>query len=240
PSLDRTVARTAGHCASAGALLDDWSRQLLESVLDRQDQSLLLDKWLVYTDSQRRRLLRMWLRHRGLKPPSLALLQAIEQQVIFARADADPYVSMQDFQIRRYRQKLFCLPARYWRTGAGDREWDGQADSMTLGNGWKLTRTISSCGLDQSLWHSHTVRIAYRQGGEKLKLPGRSGHHCLKKLYQEAGAPPWERNVRPLVYLNDRLAAVAGLWVAEWAWRQIPDGCYEISWRTDDARLHQR
>ncbi|MBS4050155.1 MAG: tRNA lysidine(34) synthetase TilS, partial [Methylomonas sp.] len=68
-------------------------------------------------------------------------------------------------------------------------------------------------------------------GGEKLKLPNRAGRHDLKKLFQEAGIPPWERSSRPLIYLNGRLAGVAGLWVDEWAWTQIDAGCYRIAWQ---------
>ena len=74
------------------------------------------------------------------------------------------------------------------------------------------------------------VTVAPRQGGERLQLPGRAGHHCLKKLYQAAAIPPWEREIRPLIYLDDRLAAVAGLWVADWVWCKAEDGCYSLDW----------
>jgi tRNA(Ile)-lysidine synthase len=36
----------------------------------------------------------------------------------------------------------------------------------------------------------------------------------LKKLLQEAGVPPWERDTIPLLYVGEELAAVAGLWIA--------------------------
>jgi len=74
-----------------------------------------------------------------------------------------------------------------------------------------------------------------RRGGEKLKLAGRVGHHCLKKLYQEAGVPPWERDIRPLIYLDGSLAAVAGLWIAEWAWLSAVDACYQLDWRASES-----
>ncbi len=55
--------------------------------------------------------------------------------------------------------------------------------------------------------------LAPRGGGEKVRLPGRAHHHALKKLYQEAGVPPWLRQRLPLIYVRKQLAAVAGLWV---------------------------
>ena len=37
----------------------------------------------------------------------------------------------------------------------------------------------------------------------------------LKKLYQESNIPPWTRNRIPLIYIEDRLAAVPGLWISK-------------------------
>ena len=74
-----------------------------------------------------------------------------------------------------------------------------------------------------------------RSGSEKLKLPYRTGQHSLKKLFQEAGIPPWERETRPLIYLNDRLAGVAGLCVAEWAFSNTPGNCYQVTWQPPES-----
>ena len=53
------------------------------------------------------------------------------------------------------------------------------------------------------------------QGWERCLPAGREQHHSLKKLFQEAAYPPWERHRIPLIYLGDELAMVAGLWVCE-------------------------
>jgi tRNA(Ile)-lysidine synthase len=45
---------------------------------------------------------------------------------------------------------------------------------------------------------------------------GEAHHKSLKKLFQEAGIPTWLRNYVPLIYIDDRLAAVGGLWRCEW------------------------
>jgi tRNA(Ile)-lysidine synthase len=66
----------------------------------------------------------------------------------------------------------------------------------------------------QKLRGAH-CELRLREGGESLLLPGRQGHHELKKLYQEAGVPPWERKRRPLLYVEGELAQVPGLWTAE-------------------------
>jgi len=57
--------------------------------------------------------------------------------------------------------------------------------------------------------------VRFRQGGEVIRPAGRSQHHALKKLFQEAGVPPWERDRIPLLYLEGKLIAVADYWVAD-------------------------
>jgi tRNA(Ile)-lysidine synthase len=211
-------------------MLDEWAVQQLQTVFVAQDQTLLIDKLQQYSPNQRNCLLRYWFKLLGLKPPSQAVLETIAQQVIFAKCTADPQVFVQGNYIRKYRLKLFCIPGIYLQIESEPREWYKQDEVMQLSNGSNLTRITSANGIAQKLWNTHTVTIHHRRGGEKLNLPARKGSHCLKKLYQEANIPTWERSVRPLIYLDDRLAAVAGLWVAEWAWHQGQNSCYSIHW----------
>jgi tRNA(Ile)-lysidine synthase len=37
----------------------------------------------------------------------------------------------------------------------------------------------------------------------------------LKKVFQEQGIPPWERQRIPLIYIEEKLAMIPGLWVCE-------------------------
>ncbi|HHF7367018.1 TPA: tRNA lysidine(34) synthetase TilS [Legionella bozemanae] len=52
------------------------------------------------------------------------------------------------------------------------------------------------------------VFVRFRQGGEEFSLHGQTKR--LKKLFQEWGVPPWLRERIPLIYFNDKLAAVVG------------------------------
>jgi tRNA(Ile)-lysidine synthase len=62
---------------------------------------------------------------------------------------------------------------------------------------------------------NETLKICFRKGGECFHPAGRQHSRSLKKLLQEAGVPPWERNAIPLLYFKDELIAVIGLWVAK-------------------------
>ena len=56
------------------------------------------------------------------------------------------------------------------------------------------------------------LSVRWRRGGEICRLPGRQHHSRLKKLFQDAGVPPWQRERIPLLYCGDELAAVVGYW----------------------------
>ena len=235
PSLDKTIARSAQNCAEAASLLDEWGRQMIAQLVSPVDNSLALDQLENFSAAQGSWLIRQWFALLGLKSPSQALLQAIKQQLIDARVDAHPQIFTQGYYLKKYRQRLFCLAERHLLKQVDSLVWPNENASLSLVNGYVLSRVAASSGINQQLWHSACISIQARSGGEKIKLPGRNGQHDLKKLFQEAGIPPWERETRPLIYLDGRLAAVAGLWVAEWAYACNPDACYRLNWQLPES-----
>jgi len=64
-------------------------------------------------------------------------------------------------------------------------------------------------------WRNKKLTVRFRQGGESFHPAGRQHSQRLKKLFQEAGIPPWERDVTPLIYANDELIAVSGHWLSK-------------------------
>jgi len=84
-------------------------------------------------------------------------------------------------------------------------------------------------------WAASNVTVVRRTGGESIKLIGRQGQRKLKKLFHEAKIFPWVRDAIPLIYFDNKLAAIANLWVDE-AFLVRDDGVgYEIAW--DHSRL---
>ena len=59
------------------------------------------------------------------------------------------------------------------------------------------------------------VSVRYREGGEIFKPSGRQGRCTLKKWLNEKSVSVWKRPVLPIVYYNDRIAAVADMVVDE-------------------------
>ena len=65
----------------------------------------------------------------------------------------------------------------------------------------------------QQALDSKAIEIRPREGGERFKVKANTPSKTLKNLYQEAGIPPWQRQI-PLLFINNELIAVEGLGVS--------------------------
>ncbi|MFI5205844.1 MAG: tRNA lysidine(34) synthetase TilS, partial [Candidatus Paceibacterales bacterium] len=93
--------------------------------------------------------------------------------------------------------------------------WDIR-NPITLPDGRVLTMKMP---IDPKLGFMFEIR--FRQNGERCQPAGRQGSHPLKKLFQEWGVPPWERDAIPLLYLNNKLVCVVGYCVCK-AFAAVP------------------
>ena len=224
PALDKTVARTAGHCADAASLQAEIAETLLATVLNPDDNTLSLDRLQAHPPQKQSLIIRQWFKRQGLKMPSQMQLSRLQNDVIAARSDSNPILNGPTYSLRRYRNKLCCLPMELPETPK-DCLWPKGQNSVQFSPKLSISWQLSSKGILRERFENALVEIRFRSGGERIALAGRAGRHSLKKLYQEAGIPPWERERMPLVYLDGELAAVGGYWVgAEFCGEKL-EGC---------------
>lgn len=235
PAIDKTVARSAKHCADAQLLVEEVADELFGAVFNPADKTLCISRLMEHHSHPQQLILRHWFRHLGLKMPSQAFIGRILSQVIAASEHRDPVLSGQGCTIRRYRDKLYCLAAgqpdatQSARESLQDLVWPAGQTSIKISHERILFCEPSSAGILREQWLNAKVEVRFRKGGEKICLPGRQGHHSLKKLFQEAAVPPWERDVMPLVYLNDTLAAVGDKWISVAFYDEKPQACVSLS-----------
>ncbi|WP_340123251.1 tRNA lysidine(34) synthetase TilS [Methylobacter svalbardensis] len=269
-AIDKTVARSAKHCADALVLVEEVAEELFVEVFNPADTTLCISRLTEHHLHQQQLIIRRWFRSIGLKMPAQAVVGRILSQVVAAAAQRDPVLSGQGYSIRRYRDKLYCLtnlsgtdlhlpegrqagkpdvtnlsgtdlhlpegrqagkPDVTNLSGAGlpqDAFWPVGQTSIKTAYNQILSCVPSSKGMLREQWAGAKVEIRFRRGGEKVCLPGRQGHHSLKNLFQEAGIPPWERDRIPLIYLDDRLAAVADKWISAEFYHEETNGCVSL------------
>jgi tRNA(Ile)-lysidine synthase len=122
--------------------------------------------------------------------------------VIAAQTDANPLVHWSGVEIRRYQQKLYALTPLPPHDPGIIIPWNGQ-ETLQLPQG--LVRLnpalLKTHGIEKGDEGQLTIR--FRQGGEKIKMPGQNKHRSLKKVLQQRGIPPWQRSRIPLLYVNE-------------------------------------
>lgn len=232
PSCDQTVARAAGHCAEAYAMLADIAAESFAEVYQESDNTLSIERLNAFDLPRRQLIIRHWFGRMGLKMPSKAFQAQLFDHVIGAGVNGDPVLCGQGCQIRRYRDRLYCLKGDQGEL-LQDLDWPKNREAVIIGQRLTLSLVRSMSGIPEAVWRQSSVAVKFRRGGEIIALPGRQGRHSLKKLYQEIGIPPWQREAMPLIYLDDKLAAVADLWISAEFYRQDQNDCVRFVLRRD-------
>jgi len=224
--IREVLARSAGHFAESARLLDELAKIDHQETL-RGDGSHSVSRLKSLSGERCRNLLRFHFRQAGLPLPQHNHLQCILDELLPAADDAEPLVAWPGAEVRRYRDGLYVMsPLPALPDGSYSQPWRGE-DELALQHGLGRVRVerTTGRGLSAGKLEGRIVELRLRQGGERIRLPGRDGHQALKKLYQEAGIPPWERDRRPLLYVDGQLAQVSGYWsAAEWAAEKTEQG----------------
>ncbi len=108
-SLDKTVARTATHCAEAEMLISKMTQSEFETVFNADDETLNIPKLLTYSKTEQRLILRQWFEVLDLKMPSQDFVQRILKEVVGAKSDRHPLLHKKGVTIRRHKSKLVIL-----------------------------------------------------------------------------------------------------------------------------------
>ena len=105
------------------------------------------------------------------------------------------------------------------------------------GNGILRAESVLGSGIRAS--NICSLNIKYRTGGEACQLVGRPTKR-LKKLLQEEEVLPWLRERLPLLYLEDDLACIPGIGVAERYAASSNEQGLLISWEAPDFSLSRK
>ncbi len=211
PDIAARLQRSAMHASEATSLLTDLAAMDLEALGGRADR-LPINALFDLPRHRQKNLIRFALRSNGLTVPTVPQLDNILDEVLPAREDAQPQVRWPGGSVRRFRDRLYLLPDEL-----ADALPEGPiaGSRIVLGNGLGSLHFEPGVerGLDPGLV-GPKLRLAARQGGEKIRVDGQRHTSKLKKLLQEEGIVPWMRDRIPLVYAADELVAIGDLWIA--------------------------
>ncbi|GAA5190460.1 tRNA lysidine(34) synthetase TilS [Ferrimonas gelatinilytica] len=229
PGFRRNLARSAELCAEQQHLCDELARSDLDAVA-RPCGGLSVSAIASLSAERRNNLLRYWLGTRGGVMPTRAQLAQMAQ-LWEAREDAQPQIAWEGGELRRYRDGIYLLRAplpvlpkretlpllAHWLDASALSEPGSPAPEWALANGeqWCGQR----CHQGERLMlprPGQAVSVRYGlSGSTRLRPLGRSGSRSLKKLWQEYGVPPWQRDGIAMLCYDDEVVAALGLWLEQ-------------------------
>ncbi len=208
PSAEKTLSRTAQHCAEASELMAELAQQDL-SLLLTSKKSLSISALLRLSSARQRNVLRYYIELQGYGLPSTINLQRIIDEICLAAEDKTPLVTWSSVEVRRYQDDLYLMPPLTTHKLSEVAQCEGLA-AVFLATGDTL-QWQENKGQGLSLKTiSQPLTIHFRRGGERILLSGQSHHKSLKHLFQQWQVPTWQRECIPLVFCGDELVAVVG------------------------------
>ena len=223
---ESTLAEAARRSAHAAALADEVAALDLPGVSD--DGALCVASWLALPPARRRNVLQAWLEGVLYAAVPQSLVQRLYDELPARHSGRWPAPQA---ELRLYRGRLVCWPvdARAALQPAAVELDLAQAGCTTLPD-WEgrfEVRAASEGGVGAALLRR--VLAAPRQGGERFRLAPGGAARSLKKQYQAAGVPAWQRD-GPLLWLPDgRLLFVPGLGID--AALRAPPGAPQLALR---------
>ncbi len=184
PRWRESLARAAAHFGEADELLSE-----------KGAERLSVEALRAAPKGRARLLLREFLRSGGTRAPDARRLDEMLRQLLEAGAGARPEIAHDGKVLRRYRDELALLP-------------------LAQVQGEVVFHRCKGGGIDAARLRAQPVSVRLRQGGERLRLAAGRPSRTLKNLFQEAGIPPWERDLLPFVFCGDDLVWVPGLGIA--------------------------
>lgn len=185
-NLAKTLTRSAKHQSEALKL----TRELAD--IDINTHHIISDSGRINISALKKietHRIKNILRHHLSLMKFLAPSDKIMDQIIdllHAKEDAQPLVSWNSFEIRRYQDELYFI--------------DNQTEQKP-----------NNCPLHAEFENFPNFSIRYRTEGQRIKLPGKKHSQSLKKVLQDANIPPWERNSLKMYYIEDELRAMEQL-----------------------------
>ncbi len=218
PSFASSVSRSAQLCAEQEALLVELLRPKLEQS-QNEYQGLSIKQIEPESVASRNMLMRLWLKRFGIPLPSQSQLNILWNEVAMAQQDANPCLELGNVQIRRYQGYIYCVPKyqdlSLWAEVLENKvtlpDHLGDIELRIRSGVVKEERAL----LLRAPLPNEKVEIRFNVIGLTAHPETRQHSRKMKKLYQEYEVPTWQRSRLPMLFYNDELAAVAGLFVCK-------------------------
>jgi tRNA(Ile)-lysidine synthase len=214
PTAAARLGRAALNSADSAALHDEIADADLATCRTAGPATLSMTPLRALSPARQRNALRHWIVGNGFHAPSARHLELIRAQLDTFPQSAHACIDWPEAEVRRYRDTLTVRARAAPLDVAMKLPWVPPQELSLPGAGLRVqVQAVKGYGLSQEKLRAHALTVRWRQGGETCQLAGHRHHVELRKLLQQSGVPPWERERLPLIYADEALAAIGDRWV---------------------------
>jgi tRNA(Ile)-lysidine synthase len=213
PGMRKATARSIDLVAEAAEVLREYGAADLDACSASAPEGMLhVDRLAQLTPARQALVLRSWLSDHGLENLSRARVRDLLAQALTVRGDARLLLRIGVFEVRRHRGLLLLREAQRVAGDAATVVWHGEEEIAVPAWGGVLRFDTSVEEGFEAEWLSGVpLELRGRGGGERFKPHPTRPSKTLKRLFQDANVPEFERARLPLVWRGEELIFVAGL-----------------------------
>ena len=213
PHAIQQIDQSVAHVGQSRLLLEELAEHDLKRCQVQvctylsSGEPLSVDQLKSFSEARQINLIRHWTRQRVQSEPGRRALDEFIQTALI-RDKKFVELAWASYRVFRYQKALFVTHAPMPTSLLPPVKWDLQQPLTLEQAGIRLVPVPrKGTGLNAELL-SDGVFVRFRNGAEKVILPGRQHSSSLKKVLQANAVPPWERSQLPLIFYQTQLVAV--------------------------------
>ena len=217
PSVSKKLNQFSNLAKEQASILDEVAKQDRDA-LSQENNQLDCDSLLKLSKSRQKNLIHFWIRELDVVSPSYIEIEQLLSQ-LESKSSTSIRVKIGNGWARSYDGKLFYLTEEEPEPLTDSVVWNEFDLPIDLPNGIRIdTVEASNIKSNNQLMIrkpnvNEVVSIRPRVGGEIMTPSYRKHTADLKKIYQELKVPSWERKWLPIVYYNEKIVAVPGVFI---------------------------
>lgn len=235
PQVVPTLARNAELQRDAAALQEEVAKADYHALV-QSDGGICLQGFSQLSQLRQRNLLYRWVLARGWLPPSQAVFARVWQELLPARADAQPRVAWAEGCWCRFRQRLYLLSAAQLAATT-------EATTVPLVDGARYTWGAGVLSVAKGVSSGHGAALPLHWASITLapvplgaKVPCQGMAREVREVWRSQGLPVWRRQQAPAWLHQQQLVGAYGVgvsdalrpakgepaWLLHWQWPEQP------------------
>ena len=208
PDIINTISRSSENIAEGLNLHKEIAKEDANLYFSKNEERLSLSMLKVLAKERVINLIRWWLDVNKQMMPTKKTMNELYNQIKMVKKDSQINIHISSkMSVRAYDDFLWLVKIKKEKNSY-DLIWKGEDVYDLPGSSKLLFKPSLGKGISLEKVGSSILRIQNRKGGERFKPNRNQPTRTLKYLLQKMNIPPWERELLPIIYSEDKLVAV--------------------------------